>query len=89
MNLKDMVLFEWKPGISIPCRSQEHLEHVKAAHEKLGPEAFSLLMQARGWAARWLDESDPSAEAHEFSVITTREFIDRVDDTLGLSFGKN
>lgn len=86
---KDMISFEWKPGLSVLCRNQEHLAHVEAAHEKLGSEVFSLLMQARGWAARWIQESDRSAQAHEFSEITTREFIDRVDAALGISFGNN
>lgn len=62
--------------IGIPCYGQAHADRVRAAMEKLTPDLYSLLMQARGYAVKSMGDKGPQDTGLE------RAFIDRVNDIL-------
>ena len=61
------------------CSSKEQLDRVEAASEKITPEAWEALFQARGWATEWLsgEETIPN--------LITKDFIRKVDKILGIT----
>jgi hypothetical protein len=64
--------------IGIRCRGHEHFKRVVAAVEKLTPEVYMLLFQAKGLVSRC------AAAMPDEQAVDERGFAERVDKLLNL-----